>query len=168
MTSSILIITGMPGVGKTRLALALANRLMDLDRPTLVLHTDVLKITLRRMGLEGLTGATWRGDTALKLQRVRPILDRHVAKARRDGYHLIIEGSLALGYRPAGSIHALMELEEAARLRRVRARRTPESSDDPLERYRKLLTEAVRSDTIHLNAAAPIDALVSAVLSRLP
>lgn len=84
------VITGLPGTGKTTLALALASR----HPSTYVLHTDLLKQTLRHGGDPRLKGPSW-GAPQEQLRAVAPVLAAHAAKAQRDGYRLVVEGTLA-------------------------------------------------------------------------
>lgn len=101
MTPRVLALVGLPGTGKTALAQAIATHRMAQDRPTFVLHVDLIKHTLRLAGFRQLDGPIWNGDVAEKLRIVHPYLHQHADKARRDGYDLIIEGSLAIGFLAA-------------------------------------------------------------------
>ena len=101
MTPRVLALVGLPGTGKTALALAICTHRMARGRPTFVLHVDLIKHTLRLAGFRQLDGPIWKGDVAEKLRIVHPYLHQHADKARRDGYDLIIEGSLALGFLAA-------------------------------------------------------------------
>src|SRR3712207_4993039 len=90
----IAAILGLPGCGKTRVAIELAALLAARDRPVLLLHTDLLKVTLRAVDPGMPRGSAVRGDLEAKLARVEPVLGAHVEKAERDGYDLIVEGAL--------------------------------------------------------------------------
>jgi cytidylate kinase len=157
---AVLVVLGLPGTGKTTLACAIAAR-----RPgTLVLHTDLLKVTLRAAGLYP-AGPVWAGDLAGRLAAIRPFLDAHRAKAAADGYDLVIEGTLALGIR--GDAVVRLELPEALREARIAtkpasARRCLEGAD--LSPYREALGAAT-VDRV-LDAGAPTEVLVGQALLR--
>ncbi|MEL6342833.1 MAG: zeta toxin family protein [Myxococcota bacterium] len=109
-------LTGAPGSGKTRLALAFAAHRAKTS-PTLVLHTDLLKVTLRQMGVSALRGPGW-ADPA-RAMRARPLLAAHAEKADRDGYDLIIEGTLATGFDWPGAAYVVLEISSSTRTERI-------------------------------------------------
>lgn len=161
-------ILGLPGVGKTRLACGLAAALLDRGVSCLVVHTDVLKVTARALagsGRDALRGPGYAGDVATKVAQLAPLLETHVAKARRDGYVAILEGTLALGVRDA--VHLLLELDDGERRRRVArkhesAARALAQSD--LAAYAGALAQSLPPDTLRLDAAAPPGDLVARAL----
>lgn len=163
-------ILGLPGVGKTRLACGLAAALLDHGASCLVVHTDVLKVTARALepGKGGLLrGPGFAGDIAAKAAQLAPLLETHVAKARRDGYVAIIEGTLALGVRAPDAAHLLLDLDDAERRRRIghkheSAVRALASCD--LAPYAGALAQSLPPTTLRLDAAAPPGALVARAL----
>jgi adenylate kinase family enzyme len=91
------IIVGQPGSGKSRLATALSLRLQEMGWSTQLLHCDLLKVTLRSLGIEGLSGLSTGTDFPLRQQIVQPYIQEQIDKASNDGYSLIVEGTLAVG-----------------------------------------------------------------------
>ncbi|NJL01508.1 MAG: adenylyl-sulfate kinase [Spirulinaceae cyanobacterium RM2_2_10] len=162
-------ITGLPGSGKTHLATALSLALQARGDASLLLHTDLLKVTLRQFDLP-LTGPTYRGDIAAKLAAVRPYLEAQVAKAQRDRYYLVIEGTLALGFQPASGGSVCLELPAAERQRRIAskpiaARASLATSD--LTAYAQLLRQQTPVAALRLDAMQPVAAQVQAILSAI-
>jgi hypothetical protein len=160
-------ILGLPGVGKTRLACGLAAALLDGGVSCLVVHTDVLKVTARALAPGSLRGPGHAGDVEAKAAQLAPLLDTHVAKARRDGYVAIIEGTLALGLRAPDAALLRLERGEAVRRRRVEhkhpsAVRALASCD--LAPYARALAQSLPPTTLRLDAAAPPGALVARAL----
>lgn len=160
----IYVLTGLPGAGKTRLALALASALADRGRPALVLHTDVLKVTLRAAGI-ALDGPGWV-DTVAKQAIVRPWLAAQAEKAARDGYELVIEGTLAIGFAPEGARTIRLDVDPAERHRRIAAkhpsaRRSLASAD--LTGYARLLHE-LPPGALVLDGGRPLPTLIERIL----
>lgn len=150
---SLWCITGMPGVGKTHLALALAAALHARGERAHVLHTDVLKETLRTLHIPRFEGPGHLGDVAGKCQRLRSILMAHAGRAHRGGYTLIIEGTLALAFT-------------SPKLRVV-CLEGSESVPEDLRTYRAEL-DAFRQrsrDLEVLDASLPLETLVGQLLS---
>lgn len=156
----VLVLIGLPGVGKTRLALALGARWAT-TRPTLVLHTDLLKVTLRSAGVDGLRGPGWADpDKAL---RVHPWLTAQAQKADREGYDLIIEGTLALGFEWPGGRVVRLELDEAERVRRITTKHASARAalaGATLAAYRTALRTRATEDVVVLDAQASVARLV--------
>lgn len=167
---AVIAILGLPGVGKTRLACGLAAALLDRGEAALVVHTDVLKVTARALDAaarQALRGPGFAGDVAAKAACMHAMLAAHVAKARRDGYSAVIEGTLALGFRAEDAAYVLLEVDEAERRRRVE--RKHESAvrtlaDCDLAPYAAALTQSLPPSTLRLDAAQPPGALVTRAL----
>jgi hypothetical protein len=158
-----IVITGLPGTGKTRLALALGVAFEATGTPTLVLHTDLLKVTLRQIFPEDLKGPGYAPDYECKVAQVRPFLEAQVSKAQKDGYILILEGTLALGFFPTPGIHCLLELPEVLRQQRILAKPpTAQRSlaQISLEPYARALSAQSHPSLLSLNAQQPTTALV--------
>ena len=115
------IILGLPGSGKTRLAVGLALALQRAGEAAFVLHTDILKVTLRALEC-GPVGPTYTGNIHEKLRVTRPFLEAQCAKAESEGYRLVIEGTLALGFAPPRARIFVLEVDESTRLQRVKAK----------------------------------------------
>lgn len=161
-----IIITGVPGTGKTRLAMGLGAALMDAGHSVLILHTDILKLTLRQI-YGGIKGPGYSGDFQGKVSLVRPFLEAQVAKADRDGYILIVEGTLALGFCPPTAIYLLLELEEDEWKRRVSRKHDLAKqaiASTSLNAYRQALEDSVTPTTIRLDGSLSINSLVSRIL----
>jgi len=167
---SCLVITGMPGTGKTTVALALAARMMKQGSAALALHTDLLKVTLRSLFPGEFKGPAYAGDFVEAINRLRPLLEAQVAKAAQDGYLLIVEGTLALGFSPAGGLKVLLELEHSERRRRI-ARKHPVAqaalARSSLERYQKALAASIAPDTLRLDATLPLPLILDQIETRL-
>ena len=162
--STITTIVGLPGVGKTRLALSLASA-WPRPRPVLLLHTDLLKVTARELGADGLRGPGWADPQ--KAARAQPLLSAHARKAKRDGYDLIVEGTLALGFHPPGGRVVVLALDEARRTQRIAqkhlsARASLEAGS--VSAYAEALAAWAPPGALRLDASAPVEALVRAVL----
>lgn len=163
-------ILGLPGVGKTRLACGLAAALLDRGEAALVVHTDVLKVTARALdqqAAEALRGPGFSGDLAAKAACMHPILAAHVVKARRDSYSVVIEGTLALGFRAEDTVYVLLEVDETERRRRVghkHASAVRTLADSDLAPYAAALMQSLPPSTLRLDAAAPPGALVTRTL----
>ena len=139
----ILVFNGHPGAGKTHTASSLAARIQERSS-CLVLHTDILKVTLRQMGVEGLRGLSCTHDAHQRSKVMEPFLKTHVDKALRDGLHLIIEGTLALGFdvhKWGYNIEIQCSKEESAQRRRQKPIQTQERlhTGYSYEEYEKVL-----------------------------
>jgi len=166
-----IIITGMPGTGKTYLAMNLGVALMKQGNSAIVLHTDLLKVTLR-VFQTGLEGAGYSGNFWEKARLVRPFLEQQVNKAEKDGYILIIEGTLALGFSQENTTDILLELPEDVRRDRVKqkhnsAQKTLHQELKSLEQYRQALIASVSPKTLRLDATNSIEILVERILYHL-
>jgi hypothetical protein len=163
-------ILGLPGVGKTRLACELAAALLDRGEAALVVHTDVLKVTARALDATAraaLRGPGFAGDVTAKAACMHAILAAHVVKARRDGYSVVIEGTLALGFRAEDAVYVLLEVDETERRRRIgrkheSAVRTLAESD--LAPYATALMQSLPPSTLRLDAALSPGALAARAL----
>lgn len=163
-------ILGLPGAGKTRLACGLAAALLDRGEAALVVHTDVLKVTARDLDANArgvLRGPGFAGDVAAKAARMHAILATHVVKARRDGYSVVIEGTLALGFRAEDAVYVLLEVDEAERQRRIGRKHESAArtlADCDLAPYAAALMQSLPPSTLRLDAALPPGALVTRAL----
>jgi cytidylate kinase len=113
------VITGLPGVGKTSTAIALGEYLSRVGMHPFLLHTDLLKVTLRQFAPEVMGGITNDRTYREKIAYLHPFLERHYQKAQRDGYSLIIEGTLAIAFQPTTALYVVLTLPEAERQRRI-------------------------------------------------
>jgi hypothetical protein len=161
-------IMGLPATGKTHLAISLANTLIAQGNPCLVLHTDILKIPLRQFHPE-LQGAGYQGDFSGKARVIRPYLETQIMKAKKDGYIIIIEGTLTLGLT-AADLQILLKLPEQERLKRqaqkpISAQITLQKTS--LEEYQKALKNTATPATLRLNATDSIPELVTQILANL-
>ena len=153
MTPRVLVLVGQPGVGKSALAQAIATHRMAMGRPVFVMHVDLLRHTLRLAGFRALEGQVWDGDPVDQFKIIDPYLHQHADKARRDGYDLVIEGNLAIGFE-AAERYIQLQCDEAVRRDRIAhmsqaeidavASLNPARMDDILEEhavdYREVLT----------------------------
>lgn len=154
---AVLVLIGLPGTGKTALASALAAR----SPGALVLHTDLLKVTLRAVGAYP-PGPIWTGDLSARLAAVRPHLEAQRDKACAEGYDLVIEGTLALALR--GSPTVRLDAPDAVRDRRI-ATKHPSARRALAEADLGALRTALAAAPVDraLDAAAPLGTLVGAV-----
>ena len=166
----VVVVTGQPGVGKTRLALALAHYFQEQDSPYFVLHTDILKVSLRQVGVNGLNGLSTQEDAPHRLSLMQPFLEHQERKARRDGYGLIIEGTLALGFQP--ELPAVcIELQAPKHVCQARVEHKHRSARQELgrvhsfERYQCLVSKHRSSSTHLMDANQEFSVLLKQAIS---
>lgn len=152
------MITGLPAVGKTSLAIALAHDWLHQGWHPFILHTDILKVSLRFF-LPELAGITDDASFQRKLQLLGPFLQAQWAKAEEDGYSLIIEGTLALGFQPPSALYVVLQLAEQARRKRIPTKHPAARAN--LERltlnhYRQALQASITSHTLCLCGDRPL------------
>lgn len=158
-----IIITGLPGTGKTTLAAALAASYLKSGKTAMVCHTDILKVTLRAFYPKQLKGPGYSGDIRAKVECMRPYLKVQAEKADKEQYLLIIEGTLALGFYPPNSRSIMLELPEQARRARIMQKHSSACkslSSISVESYSQLLIESLHPETIRLSADKPAAELV--------
>ena len=167
----VVIMTGLPGTGKTRLALALAAALGARGLEAQVLHTDQVKLALRLAHPEALAGPGYAGDRPAKLARVAPVLAAAAAHARRAGTWLVIEGTLAAALPAAAADLAvaltLPEAERATRLAAKPARARQALAQADLAPFAAALAAWQRQAALALDARDEPGALVAQLLARL-
>lgn len=115
---------------------------------------------------EELKGPGYAPDFECKVATVRPYLEAHAAKARRDRYGLIIEGTLALGFFPEPGLHVTLTLPEAERRRRIVRKADAARSaiaTANLASYSHALATQQHPTLRILPADQPVDVLVSQV-----
>lgn len=162
-----LVLSGLPGTGKTTLALAIAHGASQAGYPTFVLHSDLLKVWLRETE-PALRGPGYGGDFAAKAAIANRALHRQATKADRDGYWLVVEGTLAGDFFPAGGIHGRIVLAENRRRQRLAGKPDPARSAlarDDLAPYARWL--AVRDDRcdLRLKGDRPVADLAAELLA---
>jgi uridine kinase len=161
-----IILTGLPGTGKTALAMKLASALMAIDQSALILHTDILKIELRKRYPLAFRGPGYSGNVKNKLRLIQPYLQTQCEKAEKENYYLIIEGTLALGFSHKNSISILLELPEDQR--NIRLHKKHESAikvlyGNTLDAYQKEI-EYHKQNSIILDSSPSIDDLIHMIL----
>ncbi|MAA78214.1 MAG: hypothetical protein CL916_03065 [Deltaproteobacteria bacterium] len=166
----ILVINGHPGCGKTTLATALTSEIQKKSN-CLLIHTDIIKVVLRQLGVQGLSGLSCLSTAAQKSKIMAPFLHKQISKAQKDGYHLIIEGTLALGLN-VSDIGYNIEIHVPPEVRTCRQSQKPLSTQKSLsqnysfEIYEHLIRKYRPSDTIIIDGTKDLDLLIHE-LSRL-
>ena len=165
----VVIMAGLPGVGKTRLALMLAAALAGQGHDVQVLHTDQLKLALRAAHPAAMAGPGWAGDRALKRTLVAPLLAAAARHARAAGSWLIVEGTL-VDALPAGAVDWVVELRVAEAVRRARVAAKPEPARTALAHaelgpYAADLAAWLPAAALRLDGAGAPEALVAALLA---
>lgn len=161
-----IILNGLPGTGKTALAMKLGSALMAMGQSALILHTDILKIELRKKYPFAFRGPGYSGNIRKKLQLMQPYLQAQCEKAEKENYWLIIEGTLALGFSCKNSIRILLELPEDQRIMRLHKKHDSAKKalyNNTLTAYKKEI-EYHKKDSIILNSSLPIDDLIHMIL----
>ncbi len=166
---STIVITGLPGTGKTRLALEAAAWLAR-DREVRVVHTDVVKVMLRDLQ-PGFPAGPGYLAAAEQCRHAHPVLAAQAEKARREGVLLVVEGTLAAGFAPADSHVFRLALDEAARGRRVAAKPAPArealAAAGDLAAYRAWLQASLTPATIVLDATRPLADLAADIAAAI-
>lgn len=161
----VIALLGMPGVGKTTLTMRLACRLSAQGHPCLVVHTDVLKVTLRALGVTGLRGPGYAPGVHARLDIVRPILEAHAKKARKDGYTLLVEGTLAMGL----CAEHIFILQAPQAVRRARIAHKHNSARDTLASANLTEYQSVLEATpgLRVDATPPEEVVVDTLMGHL-
>ncbi len=165
-----IIITGMPGSGKTHLSMKLASELMDRNISTLILHTDIMKIAMRQFYGDDMRHAAYRGNIQHKSELMLDIITRQAFKADHDGYTLIIEGTLAAGLDLPDSLYVVLDISEEERIRRIKQKHKTARDDllvDNLDEYRVFLESHENPKAFHLRADQSIDELIKIIISNI-
>ena len=171
----ILVINGHPGVGKTTLATALVSEIQKRSTCLLV-HTDIIKIVLRQVGVKGLEGLSCLSTSAQKATLMAPFLHRQISKAQKDGYHLVIEGTLALGMS-VSEIGYNIEIHVPPQVRMQRQSQKPVSTQKSLSQsysfdvYDQILIQHRPQNTIIVDGTKELGVLVhelSCLFDRFP
>ena len=160
----ILVVNGHPGVGKTTLATSLA---VEIQRKSncLLIHTDIIKVVLRQLGVQGLEGLSCLSTAPQKAEIMAPILHRQITKARKDGYHLIIEGTLALGLN-VSDIGYNIEIQVPSKVRMQRQAQKPISTQKSLSQsysfdiYEQILVRYRPENTLMIDGTKELGDLV--------
>lgn len=111
-----IVLLGLPGVGKSSLALAVASRWRSIGEPWFVLHTDLLKVTLRNCYPGRCLEPGYR-LTAESQQIYSSCIAQHILKAKRDGYGLLVEGTAAITAN--SGLKVVLETDELTRRQRI-------------------------------------------------
>ena len=166
----VLVIHGHPGVGKTTLATALAAEVQK-NSNCLLLHTDIIKVVLRQLNVQGLEGLSCLETAPQKAEIMAPFLHRQISKAKKDGYHLIIEGTLALGIHESDVVQNI-EIRVPPEVRMIRQEKKPKSTQKSLSRfysfdtYEKILVQHRPENTRMIDGTMDLNVLVR-ILSQL-
>ena len=165
---TVVVVVGLPGVGKTSLALGLAAAMADRHLPVLALHTDAIKVTARALDSGAPREPGW-ADAAGAIY-INRLLAAQVDKAARDGYSLVIEGTMAHRFCPVGALRVELELDEVERLRRCAQKHEPAAralAAADLDDYRRWLEAGRGANTLALDANESRAALVSHCMRAL-
>lgn len=164
-----IIIAGLPGTGKTHVSMKLASALMDRNIPALIIHTDVLKVTLRELYPCEMKGPGYKGNISRKIDLMADALAKQVLKAEKDGYNLIIEGTLSPGLIIQNSLYVLLEASEEERTRRISQKHKPatvELLNSSMDEYEKFLESVKHTSVIQINSEMSLNEMVDIIISR--
>ena len=160
----ILVVNGHPGAGKTTLATSLAVEIQKRSN-CLLIHTDIIKVVLRQLGVQGLEGLSCLSTAPQKSEIMAPFLHRQIIKAQKDGYHLIIEGTLALGLNVSDVGHNI-EIQVPSKVRMRRQAQKPISTQKSLSQsysfdiYEQILVQYRPKNTLLIDGTREVGDVV--------
>ena len=160
----ILVINGHPGSGKTTIATALAAEIQK-KSSCLLIHTDTIKVVLRQLGVQGLEGLSCLSNAPQKAEVMAPFLRKQISKAQKDGYHVIIEGTLALGMNVSDFGYNI-EIQVPSETRIFRQAQKPMSTQKSLSQsysfdiYEKILIQYRPENTRIIDGTMELETIV--------
>lgn len=165
-----IVIRGLPGAGKTTLAIALAYHLQAQNQHPFLLHTDILKVSLASF-FPVMQGVTTDHNFGSKLQCIYPYLQAQAEKACRDGYLLIIEGTLAsslLASPKMACLDVVVDTPISRRRERIdRKHLSAQGVVTDLPLYALYLQQSITSATLVLDGTSSIETQVEQVFTKL-